>query len=148
MRRSWMLLTPAALLGVTAVAVLLAVAVVPGAARQVALSTTRQPTPFVELYFGPHGDASCPARAGRLRVGFTVVSHLASPRRLAYTVGVRTAAGRESHRTGEIRLAPGRRTHVERVLRVRGARPSEVVVRLPARDQEIRLRCTAPRAGR
>ncbi len=148
MRRSSMLLTPAALLGAAAVALVLAIALVPGVARQVALSTTRQPAPFVELYFGARGDTSCPAPAGRLRVGFTVASHLTSSRHLAYTLDVRTRAGREIRRNGAVLLAAGRRADVERVLRLRGARPSEVLVRLPGRNEQIRLRCASPRAGR
>lgn len=114
----------------------LAALVLPAFRHQVALSTTRQPQPFVELYFSKSLPADQVACGKEVR--FTVVSHLEESRRLRYDVSAGPA-----QRTGTVLLRPGR----SRQVRVPVDAPAAhlVAVRLPALDQHLLLHCDGAR---
>ncbi len=115
----------------------LAAVVSPAFRHQVALSTSRQPQPFVELYFWGAGHAGHAGKAlcGR-QVRFTVVSHLEETRTLTYRVTV----GGEDGRPGSIRIRPGETRDV--TTRVSPPpEPHTVAVRIPDLDQHLLAHC-------
>ena len=128
--------------GLVLAAVALAALALPAFRDQVVLSTTRQPQPFVELYFARQApDAMCgQGKDGEVR--FTVASHLEEQRRLAYRVTVDPAG---HGRNGSVSLQPG----ASRTLRAPVEAPQggdyTITVELPGRDQQIRAHCSASR---
>jgi len=112
--------------------------------RQLALSFTRQPDDFVELYF-PSPDrlpsSFLPGRPFAISFGLTDVSGTSHLFRFAVRVGLRN--GRTvTERTGEVRLAPtGTRLIAVRV--VLPAEATTLAVDLTGRSEEIRLHLSA-----
>jgi hypothetical protein len=122
--------------GLVLVVLVLAALAFPAFRHQVAMSTTRQPQPFVELYFSKSHPADHVA-CGR-EVRFTVVSHLQERRRLRYDVHAGPA-----ERNGTVLLRPGQ----SRQVRVPVDAPAAhlVGVRLPALGQHLLLHCDGTR---
>jgi len=130
---------------------LLAVAalVSPGFRDQVVLSTSRQPQPFVELFFtqtAQYADAGsrCVRDGDSLGVAFTVASHLEAPDSLAFQVSVDPARD-EGIQRGVVDLDPGESRDVRTWVTAPDDRAQTVTVRLPDLDQELRARCPAAR---
>ena len=132
--------------GLVLAVVALAALVLPSVRHQVALSTTRQPQPYVELSFArPTPRAMC-GQGKPAQVRFQLVSHLEQRRRLAYRVVVDGAGTPARTLKGSIPVDPGR----SRVVRAPVAAPAStaytVAVRLPARHQQILAHCPAGRS--
>ena len=123
--------------GVVLVVLAVAALLVPGLRHQVALSTTREPQPYVELYFS-QGRPAAQVACGR-QVRFTVVSHLENERRLGY----RVTAGAGPEKQGTVRLRPGQARQVRVPVSAGGAH--RVTVRLPATDQHLLVHCSGTR---
>lgn len=131
---------------------LLAVAalVSPGFRDQVALSVTRQPQPFVELWFtqtAQYAEAGtrCLRDGDSLGVAFTVASHLEEPETLEFQVAVDGAADGAGTQRGSLDLDPGEARDVRVWVTAPDDRAQTVTVRLPALDQELRARCPEAR---
>ena len=132
--------------GLGALAIGLAVLAVPGFREQVELSTSRQPQPYVELYFtrsaAPNGQAVCLAKGRKALVRFVVGSHLATRQAVTYRVTLSPSArgGRTVRKAGSVGVTPDTSTEVvTSFARPRGA--YTVSVTLPALDQVLRARC-------
>ena len=125
----------------------LAALLLPAVRDQVAVSTTRQDQPYVELFFTqtrPVEDSMC-GRAGPGEVRFTVASHLEEQRRLAYRVVVAPADGEPRTTRGTLRVAPGDIRRVRAQLLTPTTQDYTLTVRLPALDQQIRAHCSGAR---
>lgn len=140
---------PMTALGVAAVGI--AALLIPGLGDQAALSTSRQPQPYVELYFAhssaPNGQAVCTAKGAKAYVRFVVDSHLEERQAVAYRVVLAPAAkgAKTLREAGSVRVTPGTRAAVTRTFaRPRGA--YTVSVRLPALDQQLRAHCPGRRS--
>ncbi len=135
--------------GLVLAAVALAALLLPAFRDQVALSTSRQPQPYAELYFTQTGrtDAMCASS-----VRFTVTSHFERTRRLAYRVTVSPGADKKgtdkkgADKQGTVRLEPGRTRQVHVPVGIPAHQDSTVTVRLPALDQLIRAHCSGTRS--
>ena len=140
---------PMTALGVAVVG--LAALLIPGLGDQAALSASRQPQPYVELYFAhsaaANGQAVCTAKGSKAYVRFVVGSHLEKRQAVAYRVvltpvskGVKAARA-----VGSVRVTPGTQAAVTKTFaRPRGA--YTVSVRLPALDQQLRAHCPGRRS--
>ena len=136
--------------GLALALVALASLVVPAFRDQVELSTSRQPEPYVELYFArsaaPTGQAVCTAHAGRAVVRFVIGSHLADEQPVAYRIAVDPVArsARTSRAAGSVRVVPGASAVVTKAF-VRPRRGYTVSVSLPAQGQQLRAHCPGQR---
>jgi hypothetical protein len=136
--------------GLALALVALAALVVPAFRDQVELSTSRQPEPYVELYFArsaaPNGQAVCTAQSGKAVVRFVVGSHLPKEQSVAYRVVVDPVAKgvRSSRAAGAVRVAPGSSAAVTKAL-VRPRKGYTVSVSLPAQGQQLRAHCPGQR---
>ena len=131
--------------GLVLAVVALAALVVPSFREQVALSTTRQPQPFVELSFAGPTPADMCGRGEPARVRFALVSHLEERRRLAYRVVVDPTGAPARTLKGSIPVGPGRSRVVRAPVSAPDGERYTVTVRLPARHQQIRAHCSAGR---
>jgi hypothetical protein len=117
--------------------------VLPAFRHQVALSTSRESQPFVELFLpqsaSEHADV-CGAR--NAAVTFIVRSHLDTARKLAYRVESLVDGKATATKRGTVRLDPGhaRRLHVELPAPATGNHT--VTVALPALHQLLRVHCS------
>jgi hypothetical protein len=130
--------------------VALAAALLPGVRHQLVLSTTRQPDSYVTLYFPQQmvqsTQTACRRQGSSVRVRFAVESHLSSGQDVSYQIRVDPAGPLPARRqAGTTSLAPGQKVVVTRAFRVRARTPYDVHVRLPERDQQLRLHCQAGR---
>ena len=136
--------------GLALALVALATLLVPAFRDQMELSTSRQPEPYVELYFArsaaPNGQAVCTAQGGRAVVRFVVGSHLAKEQSVAYRVVVDPVAKGvpTSRARGSVRVDPGASAPVTKAL-VRPRRGYTVSVSLPALGQQLRAHCPGQR---
>ncbi len=136
--------------GLAIVLVALAALVVPAFRDQVELSTSRQPEPYVELYFAhaaaPDGQAVCTAKAGKAVVRFVIGSHLAKEHPVAYRVAVDpTAPGVKTSRAKQsVRVAPGASATVTKLFAL-PRKGYTVSVGLPALGQQLRAHCPGQR---
>lgn len=136
--------------GLLAVLVALGALVLPGFRDQVALSTSRQPESYVELYFPrttPTGaPATCLRRGDSVLVRFVVASHLASPEALGYRVRVKARGDAVLRRTGTVRVRPDSARTVRRAFVLPRGAEYAVTVALPALDQRVRAHCPGGRS--
>ena len=133
-------------IGLVLLLVGLATLTVPGFRDELALSTTRQPEPFVELYFTRTvAHPMCSRDGDAAAVRFVVVSHLERSTRMAYRLTVRSADGDAAVRKRTVGLEPGQARQVSaRVPTAAG--DYTVTVLLPTLDQRIRAHCGRSRA--
>jgi hypothetical protein len=131
--------------GLVVALVVLAFFLVPGFRHQVALSTSRQPDPFVELSFTDTRNGNqmlCTGSSAAATVHFSVTSHLENRQWLAFQVEV-APAGRPAdavRRTVRDLVSPGdTRAFTQRLPRPAGA--YDVTVRLPELGQRLHARC-------
>jgi hypothetical protein len=141
---------PTTILGIALIG--LAGLVVPGFREQVELSVSRQPQPFVELYFPtpsrPGPQVICARESdGTVAVSFVVVSHLVRTQALDYHVSVDPQAERASTRraVGSVRATPGAIHEVRSRFALPARAAYTVSVTLPTLDQQIRARCPGRR---
>lgn len=113
---------------------------------QLALSTSRQAQPYVELFFPRSATTGAPIvcvhRGGKVRVRFALASHLQRRQAVAYRVSV-NPQGKDSprSRTGAAVVTPGTTFLArERFVLPRG-QGYTVSVSLPAFDQRLRAHC-------
>jgi hypothetical protein len=138
--------------GLVLALVAVAALVSPAFRDQVALSTTRQPQPYVELFFPrttPSGaPATCLRRGDSVRVRFVVASHLERTQRLRFRVRLdRAAEGRRTlRRVGSVRATPGTARVVRRAFVLPRGEGYTVTVALPALDQHVRAHCRGRRS--
>lgn len=140
-------------LPVTGLAVLLALAAlaVPPLRHQVELSVSRQPQPYVELYFarqtGPVAQATCLRRGTTVGVRFVIASHLEHHQAVAYRVALDPAGkGRTVRKTGRADTFPQRAVEVRKTFTLPRRKGYTVTVSLPALDQQLRARCAGGRS--
>jgi hypothetical protein len=125
----------------------LATLALPGFRDQVELSVSRQPEPFVELYFAPSTSAEppvmCARRTDSVRVKFVIASHLDRRRAVAYRVAVKASGdrARTQRRAGSVRLAPGTSHQVRTSFTLPRGDFYKVQVELPGLDQQLHARC-------
>lgn len=123
----------------------LAALLLPAVRHQVALSTTHQPQPYVELYFARTADGPqvvCARDGERVRVSFSLASHLPDVRDIDWQVLVAGGTSRDSaDRSGTARVAPGRTTTVDETLAVTGRDGYSVQVDLSGLDEHLRAHC-------
>ena len=136
-----LLRTPAALLAILAVAVLAVVTLVPGGRHQVALSVSRVPSSYLELYFAPGQRSPRCGSTRRLVVRFRLVSHLQGTERVRYVVRGDSARSTGLPVSGRTTLSPGGRARVQRTVAPPRAKRYRIVVRLPGRAEALSLRC-------
>ncbi len=132
-------------------AVVLALAVagtlLPGFRHQLALSFTRQPVSYVELFFArptaASPQAACVRKGASVQVRFLVESHLEKRQALGYRVVVDPVARSLPTRrqAASVEVSPGEVVSVTRTFAVPRREAYVVSVRLPALDQELRGRC-------
>ena len=139
---------PTTLLGVAVSG--LAVLTVPGFRDQVELSVSRQPQPFVELYFAQpdprDAQVVCARSGGSVRVRFVLTSHLVREEAIDYRVSVLPeSATRAQREKGSVPVAPGASREVRTSFTVPSGQAYTVSVRLPALDQRLRAHCTGRR---
>ena len=138
--RWWQRVVPVAGLGLAAVAV--AAYALPD--DQVALSTSRAPQPFVELFLATRADNVCSPDVAQVR--FRMQSHLERQRALRYTIALDPAGGGDAAReSGKLRLDPGE----AKSRWVRLAAPSDsytVTVSLKDRPETLRVHCPGGRS--
>jgi hypothetical protein len=142
----------ARVLPVTAIAIVLiglAALLSPAFRDQVRLSLSRQPQPYVELYFAKSAAGKqpvCLRKGGSVRVRFVLESHLAKRQPVAYQVLVNPkSTGLETlHRAGQAVLSPGTPVTLRKSFRLpRGGYTVSVV--LADLDQHLRAHCGARR---
>jgi hypothetical protein len=131
--------------GLLIVLVAAAVVAVPGFRHQLALSTSRQPQHYIELYFAnthAGGQQVCRATRSSVLVRFAVVSHLEHGRRLSYRVTVAPLGKRGPVRrvAGHGVLKPGTTAVVARRL-PRPGRGYAVTVRVRQLHRHLYARC-------
>lgn len=137
-------------IGLALVLVALAALVVPAFRDQVQLSTSRQPEPYVELYFArsavPDGQAVCTAQAGTAVVRFVIGSHLAEEQPVAYRVAVDPIASgvKTSRANRSVRVAPGASVTLTKSFPL-PRKGYTVSVSLPALGQQLRAHCPRQR---
>ncbi|WP_435747067.1 hypothetical protein [Nocardioides sp. SYSU DS0663] len=139
--RWWQRAVPVTGLG----AIVLVAAVLTLPEREVELSTSRKPQPFVELFLTSRPDAACAGATATLR--FRVVSHLERRRSIRYRVGV-DPAGRRAETVrdrGRVRLAPGQARTVRVELPDPPSGAHDLTVRLRQRPELLRIHCTGTR---
>jgi hypothetical protein len=130
----------------------LAVLVVPGFRDQVELSVSRQPQPFVELYFAqpaPHlPQVVCARHGDSARVRFALTSHLQRAQAVDYRVAVAPSlrGARTQREQGTVRVVPGESRDVTTSFTLRRGTGYTVSVRLPGLDQQLQARCPGRRA--
>ncbi|WP_148572993.1 hypothetical protein [Nocardioides caldifontis] len=109
---------------------------------ELALSTSREPQPFVELLLTGAPQQVCRKET----VGFQLTSHLEEAGRVRWSVSVRpTNAEKPTDRDqGSVRLSPGG-TRSESVRLAAPGRAYDVVVRLPDRPELLRIHCQGAR---
>ncbi len=140
---------PMTALGVAVVGI--AALLIPGFGDEAAVSTSRQPQPYVELYFAhssaPNGQAVCTVKGAKAYVRFVVDSHLEERQAVAYRVVLTpaTKGAKAARKVGSVRVTPATRATVTKTFaRPRGA--YTVSVRLPALDQQLRAHCPGRRS--
>jgi hypothetical protein len=133
--------------GLVVLLIALAAVVVPSFRDQLELSLSRQPQPYVELYFARSvpagGQAVCSRSGSTVRVRFVVASHLEHRQAVAYRVVVDPAAKgeRTMRKGGSLRTAPGRATGTRTTFALPRRQGYTVSVTLPALHQQVRAHC-------
>ena len=118
---------------------------------QVALSTSRQPQAYVELFFprttASRAPATCTRRGDSVRVRFVVASHLDQRQDVGYRVRVNPTGKdlRTRRKAGAIRLDPGSSRVVRKRFELPRGTGYTVTVVLPALDQQVRAHCRGAR---
>lgn len=143
MNRRWgpWLRTPVALLTMLAVGVVVLVTLVPGGRHQLALSVSRGPDSYLEVYFPPGTAGPRCGSTKRVAVRFWLVSHLRHPERVRYVVRAASTGAEGDPVTGRVALVPGERARVERTVTPPKTRRFQVDVRLPGRTEALSLQC-------
>jgi hypothetical protein len=114
--------------------------------RQMDLSFTRQPEPYVDLYFADVAAArSCHAVRGTSALRVSVASHLTAPRRLRYLAQV-MPAGVGDRSTGVLATTPGQVSTATVRMRV-PADAYSVRIRLLGRPGQLLVHCAAAPGG-
>jgi hypothetical protein len=137
--------------GLVIAVIALAALAVPAFRDQVKLSVSRQPQPYVELYFarsvGPVAQVVCQRRGSAVGVRFVVASHLERSQAVAYRVSVDPASkGRRTLRkAGSAHTFPNKPTEVRKVFALPRGTAYTVSVTLPALDQQLRAHCSGRR---
>lgn len=118
--------------------------------HQVALSTSREPASYVELYFPPaegaESRAGCTRQGPRVQVRFVTRSHLQRSQGLAYRVRVDPRGSRGTVRSlaGVVPTSPEKTSTVVRTVQVPRKAAYVVTIVLPGLDQqELRASCPA-----
>lgn len=142
--RWWQRAVPVSLL-VGAVAAVALVAGVPG--RQLELSTTRVPQPFLEAQLVGRGAAACVGPGERAWVRAKVTSRLEDTEHLQWTVRLERDRADETEaatrrKQGRFRLDPDA-TRVLRTSLRAPRRPYTVTVRFPDHPEVLRAHCRA-----
>jgi len=136
---------PVLALGVVVIG--LAALLVPAFRDELALSTSRQPQRYVELYFPRSATTGAPVtcvhRGGKVRVKFAVASHLERRQAVAYRVAVNPhkKGQRIRSRTGATPVSPGTTALMRERLALPRGLGYTVSVSLPAFDQRLRAHC-------
>lgn len=150
MSRRWgrWLRTPATLLTVLAVGVVGLVVLVPGGRHQVALSVSRVPDRYLEVYFPADRQRPRCGKGRPVRVRFWLVSHLPRTEQVRYVVRETSAHSAGRPATGQVHLAPGDRAQVLRTVTPIPSRGARIVVDLPGRTEQLSLQCLTATGGR
>jgi len=125
----------------------LAALLVPAFRDELALSTGRQPERYVELYFPRSATTGAPVtcvhRRGKVRVRFTVASHLERRQAIAYRVSLnpKKKGQRLRSRTGATSVSPGTTVLMRERLALPRGLGYTLSVSLPAFDQRLRAHC-------
>ncbi len=133
------------------VVIAVAAVLVPGLRHQLALSLTRQPVAYVELYFASPttagAQAACIRKGESVRVRFVIESHLAQRRSLEYRVIVdpSTQGQRTRRQAGSAEVTSGQAVAVTRTFRVPRRQGYLLTVKLSAFDEQLHVRCPARR---
>jgi hypothetical protein len=129
------------------VVVAAAALVIPSFRHQAELSLTRQPDPYVELYFARSvadgGQAVCTRSGATVQVSFVMVSHLERRQAVAWQA-VLDPSGRTrraARQQGSVRTAPGQATGMRASFSLPGKLGYTVSVTLPALEQQVRAHC-------
>jgi hypothetical protein len=127
--------------------------VVPSVRHQAELSLSRQPEPYVELYFARTGSQAAPqavcTRSGdKVRVHFVIGSHLEKEQPVAYRVTVDPASkgARTLRKAGSATTVPDVSTTVDSSFALARSQGYTVSVSLPAFDQQLRAHCSGRRS--
>ena len=115
------------------------------------LSASRQPQPYVELYFappaGPVAQVVCQRRGAVVGVRFVVASHLEKSNR--WPTGSRSTPPRKGQRTqrkaGSVQTFPDTPTQVNKAFALPRGTAYTVSVMLPALGQQLRAHCAGRR---
>lgn len=133
------------------VVIALAATLVPRVRHQLALSLTRQQVSYVELYFArptsAGAQAACTRKGDSVRVRFVVQSHLARRQPVAYRVVVDPSTQGQATRrqAGSAEVSATKAVAVTRSFKVPRGAAYVLAVKLPAFDQQLRVRCPASR---
>lgn len=121
----------------------LAALVSPAVRHQLAVSFSRQSTPYVELYLDDAtGARGCPVSAGPLPIAATLRSHLDAPATLGWTATVTTAGGTVRAKTaGTLTTRPGGSVPITAVVAVPARRAYTVTLGLTGRREHLILHC-------
>lgn len=121
----------------------------PALRRQLDLSLTRQPDPYVEMYFADVAAArSCHSVHGATHLRVRVASHLTAPARLRYRARVVASGVRRDGQavTGRVATTPGEASTFTTTLHV-PRRAYSVRVALVGRPVQLIVHCAAPARG-
>jgi hypothetical protein len=124
-----------------AAGVVVLVTLVPGGRHQLALSVSRVPDSYLEMYFPPGTAGPRCGSTKRVAVRFWLVSHLPHTERVRYVVRAASAGVAGGPTTGRVALAPGERAQVVRNVKPPRARRFQIEVRLPGRTEALSLQC-------
>jgi hypothetical protein len=133
--------------GLALLVVALAALAVPAVRDQVKLSVSRQPQPYVELYFarqaGPVAQAICIRRGSTVGVRFVIASHLERSQAVAYRVSVAPAGkdARAIRKGGSAHTTPKNPVEIRKTFTVPRRDGYTVTVGLPALGQQVRAHC-------
>ncbi len=115
--------------GVVVLVIALAALVVPAFRDQVQASFSRQPDPYVELYFtrtpGPVAQAVCVRRGATVGVRFVIASHLERNQAVAWRAVVDPAGkGKARGKAGTVGTTPGKFVEVKKAFAVPARAPA------------------------
>jgi hypothetical protein len=138
--------------GLVLLVVALTALAVPGFRDQVKLSISRQPQPYVELYFarqtGPVAQAVCTRRGSTVGVRFVIGSHLERTEAVAYRVAVDPVAKglRTLRKSGTAHTFPKKAVEVRKAFTLPRRGGYTMTVSLPALHQQLRAHCAGQRS--
>ena len=124
---------------------------VPAFRDQVKASVSRQPQPYVELYFarsvGPVAQVVCQRRGSAVGVRFVIASHLEKSKSVAWRVSVDPAGKgkRTLRKAGSAQTFPNKPTEVRKAFALPRGTAYTVSVALPALGQQLRAHCAGRR---